>query len=338
MHDLSFNTSAIKIVQFTDLHFGEADERDIMSMQMMRSVLSAERPDFVVYSGDLVSGYAILSEETRLFLWHRALSVGKVPFATIFGNHDDQPYCFDPLLWHGMLLYAVFAIAIAAMVLAYTFNAKRKLLIMLLPLLTAFITALLATAPSNSVRISLLKHERHSFPSLSYTQQGPKWVHGVSNYRLVFKTPQGSVALIFLDSGGGRIPEAIHQSQIDWLRSVWVDMPSITFVHIPPFPAAIYNAKCSGDPPLEATSALKGSDRLLNALANTRAVFVGHDHGNAWCCNHSQMLMCYGRHSGYNGYALDGKPPGARVIELHANGELRTWVASQNTTTHAQHV
>ena len=143
------------------------------------------------------------------------------------------------------------------------------------------------------------------------------------------------MALIFIDSGGGRIPEAIHQSQINWLGSMRVDIPSIAFVHIPPFPKELYNAKCSGDPPMEATSALKGSDRLLNTLAHTSAIFVGHDHGNAWCCNHSQMLMCYGRHSGYGGYALDSN---ARVIELHANGELRTWVASQNTTTHAQHV
>jgi 3',5'-cyclic AMP phosphodiesterase CpdA len=341
MHDLSFNTSHVKILQFTDLHFGEADERDRMSMQMTRSVVSVEMPDFVVFSGDIVSGYAVRSEEQRLFLWQRALaSVGNVPFATLFGNHDDQPYRFDPLLWHGLLLNAIFAVAISTAVLVYAFNAKRKLLLVLLSLLSVCIVAMLATAPSNSVRLSLIDHERHSFPSLSYTQRGPNGVHGVSNYRLIFKTPQGSVALIFLDSGGGRIPEAIHQSQIDWLRSTRTDMPSIAFIHIPPFPNELYDAKCSGDPPLEATSALKNSDRLLNTLAeiHTSAVFVGHDHGNAWCCNHSQMLLCYGRHSGYGGYTLDSKSPGARVIELHTDGELRTWISNQNTTTHTKHV
>ena len=328
MSSLTFNTSRIKIVQFTDLHLGEADDRDELSLSLMRSVLSAERPDFVVFSGDLVSGYAILSEERRRFLWQRALSVAEVPFATLFGNHDDQPYCLDPLLWHSMLLYCTLAIAIAAAVLAYAFNAKRKLLLVLLPLLSACITALLATAPSNSVRLSLIEHERSSFPSLSLTQRGPKEIHGVSNYRLVFQTPQGPVALYFIDSGGGRIPEAIHQDQIDWLRRVHTDMPSIAFVHIPPFPAGVYDAKCSGDPPLEGTSTLKNSDLLLTALAeiHTSAVFVGHDHGNEWCCDSRGMKLCYGRHSGYGGYSINSKPRGARVVDLHGDGLVSTWV------------
>ena len=76
MSSLTFNTSRIKIVQFTDLHLGEADDRDELSLSLMRSVLSAERPDFVVFSGDLVSGYAILSEERRRFLWQRVLGHG----------------------------------------------------------------------------------------------------------------------------------------------------------------------------------------------------------------------------------------------------------------------
>ncbi len=156
MESLTFNTSRIKIVQFTDLHFGEAAEQDELSLSLMRSVLSAERPDFVVFSGDLVSGYAILSEERRRFRWQRVLGVSDVPFATLFGNHDDQPYCLDPLLWRSMLLYCTLAIAIAAAVLAYAFNAKRKMVIVLIYLLSTCIIALVAAAPSNSVRLSLL--------------------------------------------------------------------------------------------------------------------------------------------------------------------------------------
>jgi len=44
---------------------------------------------------------------------------------------------------------------------------------------------------------------------------------------------------------------------------------------------------------------------LLTTLAATghvRAVFVGHDHGNDWCCPHGTMTVCFGRHTGYGGY------------------------------------
>lgn len=42
---------------------------------------------------------------------------------------------------------------------------------------------------------------------------------------------------------------------------------------------------------------------MLTAFGNTKAVFVGHDHGNDWCCPFAGGLMvCYGRHTGYGGY------------------------------------
>ena len=43
---------------------------------------------------------------------------------------------------------------------------------------------------------------------------------------------------------------------------------------------------------------------LLSTLAagHVRGVFVGHDHGNDWCCPHGTMIVCFGRHTGYGGY------------------------------------
>ena len=42
--------------------------------------------------------------------------------------------------------------------------------------------------------------------------------------------------------------------------------------------------------------------KVIASFGNTKAVFVGHDHGNDWCCPFSEMLVCYGRHTGYGGY------------------------------------
>jgi hypothetical protein len=52
----------------------------------------------------------------------------------------------------------------------------------------------------------------------------------------------------------------------------------------------------------------------LNATGGNGAIFVGHDHGNAWCCDYNGMDLCYGRHTGYGGYGTWDRR--ARVVEL----------------------
>ena len=57
---------------------------------------------------------------------------------------------------------------------------------------------------------------------------------------------------------------------------------------------------------------------MLRALG-VEALFFGHDHGNGGCCTTTTALqMCYGKHSGFGGYALAGERSvrGARVIDL----------------------
>jgi predicted MPP superfamily phosphohydrolase len=46
------------MVQFTDLHFGETDEDDANNQRLMGEILDSEKPDLVVMTGDLISGYA----------------------------------------------------------------------------------------------------------------------------------------------------------------------------------------------------------------------------------------------------------------------------------------
>ena len=57
--DLKFKSDGtFRIVQFTDLHFGEGEDLDENSMSVQRTILKAEQPDLVVITGDAVSGYA----------------------------------------------------------------------------------------------------------------------------------------------------------------------------------------------------------------------------------------------------------------------------------------
>lgn len=332
MHILRVNASVVKLLQFTDLHLGEDDNLDMQTISHMRSVLQEERPDFAVYSGDLLSGYAFWGEHRRQLLWKRALSVCQefhVPFATLFGNHDDQPYHTDPKIFNNVF-FCMLVLLLVLNVLAYRLKFRLGWHILAVFILATFGYA--NTLESRSNRLSLQECERFAFPSLSYTQSGPDDVRGTSNYKLVMYTPLGPVALYFIDSGGGWIPEDIHETQANWLRSVHIDdMPSIAFVHIPPFPHDLFNAGCAGPKPLEASSYLSGGTRILDTLndMNTSAVFVGHDHGNEWCCPYKAVLACYGKHSGYGGYSIGVACPGVRVIELHWNGTVHTRVRQE---------
>ncbi|KAL5258139.1 hypothetical protein ACHWQZ_G012929 [Mnemiopsis leidyi] len=93
---LRFKDGKFKIAQFTDLHYGE-DEftpwgpiQDKNSNHVMHSVLTAEKPDFVLFTGDTLTGNNIGSNATEY--WKYVLSPclqHDTPWAHVFGNHDD---------------------------------------------------------------------------------------------------------------------------------------------------------------------------------------------------------------------------------------------------------
>ena len=48
---------SFKIMQLTDLHFGENVEADRLTMRAITAWCNKEKPDFVAITGDLVSGF-----------------------------------------------------------------------------------------------------------------------------------------------------------------------------------------------------------------------------------------------------------------------------------------
>lgn len=64
-------------------------------------------------------------------------------------------------------------------------------------------------------------------------------------------------------------------------------------------------------------------------------MFVGHDHGNDWCCPHKKMWLCYGRHTGYGGYGDWAR--GARIIEIMDQPfALKSWIRMEDGFVHSQ--
>lgn len=85
---LKFNKAGkFKIVQFTDVHYVHGNPKSEISVERINEVLDAEKPDLVLFTGDVIYG-APAEEGLRTIL--NLASSRKIPFGLTFGNHDDE--------------------------------------------------------------------------------------------------------------------------------------------------------------------------------------------------------------------------------------------------------
>lgn len=81
------NDGTFKIVQFTDVHYKKNDPKSAVAIKLINEVLDAEKPDLVVFTGDIVFAEPVLSGLDDVF---GPVISRNIPWAYIFGNHDDE--------------------------------------------------------------------------------------------------------------------------------------------------------------------------------------------------------------------------------------------------------
>ena len=79
-----------KIVQFTDIHWHNGEPADQKSAALMKSVSLAESPDLIVLTGDILSGGGCNDAIKSLQEVIEILDQCAIPWAAVFGNHDDE--------------------------------------------------------------------------------------------------------------------------------------------------------------------------------------------------------------------------------------------------------
>lgn len=332
------------IPHFTDLHFGESDKQDRRSRDVMASVLNAEKQtDLVVFGGDQVSGWLVWNSNQALTKWEESLreTAGRnLQFATIFGNHDDQPYQSDPRGVYPWVRNFFFVACVILCVSLYRFGLTKRTWYAFLLVITLF-WYVDVLYPSTTTRRSIFNYEKAMHASQSRTQAGDPALQGQSNYYIPVTCLNRTALVFFLDSGGGRFPQALMKEQSDWVQAVSTTYPgsySIIFVHIAPveYETARINPlfKCWGDDVTEEVTPVENGNAFdMQSLFNAglRAVFVGHDHRNSWCCvSRTQPALCYGRHTGYGGYGTWER--GSRIIRMSFADSfvVDTWLRMEN--------
>ncbi|KAK3366075.1 Metallo-dependent phosphatase-like protein [Lasiosphaeria ovina] len=95
-----------KIMQLADLHLstglgncrdalpedwnGGKCEADPRTLDFVTKMLAEERPNLVVLSGDQVNGDTAPDTQSAIFKYAQLLIEHKIPYVSIFGNHDDE--------------------------------------------------------------------------------------------------------------------------------------------------------------------------------------------------------------------------------------------------------
>lgn len=76
-----------KIVQFTDTHFDYNSEKSPKTLATIKYVLDTEKPDFIIFTGDVVT--TIPEKEGWLSLTKDVVA-SNIPWSVTFGNHDEE--------------------------------------------------------------------------------------------------------------------------------------------------------------------------------------------------------------------------------------------------------
>ena len=86
-------SNKLKVIQITDIHYGEDEKDDILTTREMKKLFDWEKPDLAILTGDMVSNYAWDGTtkpwyEVQWKKWTEAFIDKGLPYMYIQGNHD----------------------------------------------------------------------------------------------------------------------------------------------------------------------------------------------------------------------------------------------------------
>lgn len=97
------HSGSFKILQVADLHFSVSqgacrdtllkpcEHSDNLTNSLISRTLDAEKPDLVVFSGDQLNGQGTSWDpKSVLAKFARAVTDKGIPWAAVFGNHDEE--------------------------------------------------------------------------------------------------------------------------------------------------------------------------------------------------------------------------------------------------------
>ena len=286
--------SCFKIVQFTDIHWHNGEPADQKSAVLMESVARAESPDLIVLTGDILSGGGCDNAIESLRQIIEILDQCAIPWAAVFGNHDDEGTANRHELMEVM----------RESDLSLADPGPEEI-----PGVGNYV---LTVQNSDANKSAALLYFIDSGSYAPTDLGGYDWIKRAQiewflsesvRYNVSVEHPLPALAFFHIP-----IPE---------YHEVW-DFHTCYGVKYEDICAPRINT---------------GFFAALHEAGDVIGTFVGHDHINDFWGDLHGIRLCYGRATGYNTYGKDGFPRGARVIELReGEHQFETWLHLDNGT------
>lgn len=294
-----------------DIKNCEADPR---TLDFIEYILDEERPDMVVLSGDQTEGPSAPDTESAIFKMTAPLIERKIPWAAIFGNHDDEGAHSMPRKAQMRILQH----------LPYSLSEPGPDSI---EGVGNYYVEVLAPSPSHHSAITVYLLDSHGLSPDEKHYQGYDWLK--EKQIEWFRTTSESLK---------RNHHKYSHIHMD-----------LAFIHIPlPEYAEESTNTMIGGKKRERVTAPGFNTHFYDALAEEGVVALGcgHDHANDYCALrppqtrpdgssglnahgrvHSGPWMCYAGAAGFGGYGgYGGISRKVRVWEVDTNaGRLMTW-------------
>ena len=291
---LQFNNNKFRIVQVTDLHFGNIDnyQNDLKTNELVRKLLTDTKPDFVAITGDSLSGDFWDQKNQTYFidnwkLWSLPFEELQIPYGYTTGNHDTQA---DLNIEELIKLDKT-----------HPFAMQRE------------------------ENHKLLENKIYQYPvTISNYYIRIYDLNKVVFILWFFDSGDHGCEEMDPDLTYG----CINSSQIEWyietshmLKKELGYLPKgFAFFHIalPEFRDA-YNTRISRGRREDAMGCPTKNTFFFDALLelnSVKAVFVGHDHCNDFCVLYFDIDLCYGRKTGYGSYGPAPLTRGVRIIDI----------------------
>lgn len=283
------------IVQLTDVHWTTGRGADERTRDLIEGVLEIERPDLVVFTGDVVSGDGTPDPGTALREATGIADSRRIPWTLVLGNHDDEGRASR----------------------ADLLSAAKRLPLCLAERGPAGITGVgnhvLRVRSSRSPRLAL---------ALYFLDSGAYDALGYGHYDWIRRD---QIAWYL------EIAARLQKEFVAAGRKAGSRLPALAFFHIPvpEWDEVWRTQECRGYRQ-EAVCSPALNSGFFAAMAESGDVmgaFCGHDHLNDYEGELHGIRLCYGRATGFGEYGKKGFRRGARVIRLR-EGQRRfeTWV------------
>ncbi|MCJ1481525.1 hypothetical protein MMC06_001684 [Schaereria dolodes] len=314
-----------KILQVSDLHLstglgtcrepepadrnGGKCDADPRTLEFIGSMLDSEEPDLVVLSGDQVNGETSPDAQSAVFKFAELFIRRNIPYATIFGNHDDEGSLDRPTL---MSLTESLPLSLSEPGPATVDGVGN------------YVVEVLARGTSSHTALTLYLLDTHGYSPDEAHFGGYDWL-------------KKSQIEWFKDTSRKLKNSASHKEYTH------VHL-SMAFIHIPlPEYRDIGNMIPNSGMDRERVTAPGFNSGFKDALIeeNVVAVSCGHDHANDYCIQESHsapdpktsphsnghLWMCYAGGAGFGGYGgYGGYHRRVRVWEFDTNeARLETW-------------